>query len=286
MATETGTGRYPKFRAPSALLAGHISGLLYNLLKGWTSGPAEMDAIRRDRCLDAGMAMAAALQEWLGPAWAGMPTEECLGTITTEEQLADAMGTLVKDHETAVNPERKATPWEWIKEKAGAVPAPNLDLVTKPNLDPGMQKELAGMLASRTDPIFNWLLHLKEQYTKHYHPATPNAERDLLRELVLLRAKQLTESRREWDDSHVVPDPDKASLDAMDPPAFAPPDQRQPPPENSVIAWKLRRELAFVECTACAAKPGMPSLCAQCLHNRDVIEQLHRRLAATLDNKP
>jgi hypothetical protein len=33
-------------------------------------------------------------------------------------------------------------------------------------------------------------------------------------------------------------------------------------------------DLKFIECDACAAKPGAPMLCAGCLQNRLVIEQL------------
>ena len=36
------------------------------------------------------------------------------------------------------------------------------------------------------------------------------------------------------------------------------------------------RDLKFIECDACAAKPGTPMLCAGCLQNRLVIEQLKR----------
>lgn len=36
------------------------------------------------------------------------------------------------------------------------------------------------------------------------------------------------------------------------------------------------RHLQFLECAACAAKPGSPSLCPSCLHNRDLISQLKR----------
>ena len=30
----------------------------------------------------------------------------------------------------------------------------------------------------------------------------------------------------------------------------------------------------FMECEACAAKPGAPTLCAACIHNRDLIARL------------
>jgi hypothetical protein len=33
-------------------------------------------------------------------------------------------------------------------------------------------------------------------------------------------------------------------------------------------------ELDFKECDTCRAKPGAPTLCAGCLHNRRVIAQL------------
>jgi hypothetical protein len=39
----------------------------------------------------------------------------------------------------------------------------------------------------------------------------------------------------------------------------------------------------FVECAACAAKPGSPSLCASCLRNRATIHQLQRENAALTD---
>lgn len=38
-------------------------------------------------------------------------------------------------------------------------------------------------------------------------------------------------------------------------------------------------EFEFVECAACAAKPGSPSLCAACLQNRATINELRGRLA-------
>jgi hypothetical protein len=34
--------------------------------------------------------------------------------------------------------------------------------------------------------------------------------------------------------------------------------------------------LEFVECARCAAKPGSPTLCRECLHNRNVIHLLQR----------
>ena len=33
----------------------------------------------------------------------------------------------------------------------------------------------------------------------------------------------------------------------------------------------------FMECDACRAKPGSPTLCAGCLHNREVIEGYYRK---------
>lgn len=39
----------------------------------------------------------------------------------------------------------------------------------------------------------------------------------------------------------------------------------------------------FVECDACAAKPGSPSLCAGCLANRHVVSNLREALRETLD---
>lgn len=189
MATKTGTGR---LREPGHLLADRIHDELLCLLSLWAT--SDSIPLKVDQCRAASKAIAAALQEWLGPAWAGMPTEECLGTMTTEEQLADAMGTLVKDHETAVNLERKATPWEWIQEKAAQE-----KLATPTNLDPGMQKELANMLATRTDPILNWLVQQLHLYDKHYDEQYRQPERDLLRQLKNLRGKQLVESRDAWD---------------------------------------------------------------------------------------
>lgn len=32
----------------------------------------------------------------------------------------------------------------------------------------------------------------------------------------------------------------------------------------------------FIECETCAAKPGMPTLCKGCLHNRTVIDRLNK----------
>lgn len=34
------------------------------------------------------------------------------------------------------------------------------------------------------------------------------------------------------------------------------------------------KDLKFTECDACSAKPGSPTLCLGCLHNRNVIERL------------
>lgn len=34
--------------------------------------------------------------------------------------------------------------------------------------------------------------------------------------------------------------------------------------------------LEFMECTSCAAKPGAPTLCVACVHNRSVIDELIR----------
>jgi hypothetical protein len=34
----------------------------------------------------------------------------------------------------------------------------------------------------------------------------------------------------------------------------------------------------FMECDTCRAKPGMPDLCHGCLHNREVIFELKRKL--------
>lgn len=36
--------------------------------------------------------------------------------------------------------------------------------------------------------------------------------------------------------------------------------------------------LDFVECSICAAKPGSPTLCRSCLHNRDAIYQLWKAM--------
>jgi len=33
----------------------------------------------------------------------------------------------------------------------------------------------------------------------------------------------------------------------------------------------------FIECDTCAAKPGMPTLCRGCLHNRTVIDRLNTK---------
>lgn len=42
---------------------------------------------------------------------------------------------------------------------------------------------------------------------------------------------------------------------------------------------KLREEIekSFRECDTCSAKPGSPTLCSGCLHNRDLIISLHSR---------
>ena len=40
----------------------------------------------------------------------------------------------------------------------------------------------------------------------------------------------------------------------------------------------------FIECESCAAKPGMPVLCAGCLNNRELISDLERRATARTDS--
>ncbi len=37
----------------------------------------------------------------------------------------------------------------------------------------------------------------------------------------------------------------------------------------------------FKECSECASKPGMPTLCESCLHNRTLIERLKMQLKFT-----
>ena len=44
----------------------------------------------------------------------------------------------------------------------------------------------------------------------------------------------------------------------------------------------MRVSLEFMECAVCAAKPGSPTLCASCLHNRTVISALNE----TIDKLP
>lgn len=39
----------------------------------------------------------------------------------------------------------------------------------------------------------------------------------------------------------------------------------------------LTTPVGFMECDACRAKPGSPTLCPSCLHNRGLIEELYRR---------
>ena len=36
----------------------------------------------------------------------------------------------------------------------------------------------------------------------------------------------------------------------------------------------------FVECSTCQAKPGMPTLCGSCVHNRQAIGQLEKMIVA------
>lgn len=38
-------------------------------------------------------------------------------------------------------------------------------------------------------------------------------------------------------------------------------------------------EMDFMECPTCAAKPGSPTLCDSCLHNRSLIGVLQRKIA-------
>jgi hypothetical protein len=41
--------------------------------------------------------------------------------------------------------------------------------------------------------------------------------------------------------------------------------------------------IAFHECAICRAKPGTPSLCASCVHNRATIDRLHGALRLALN---
>lgn len=36
----------------------------------------------------------------------------------------------------------------------------------------------------------------------------------------------------------------------------------------------MHKELEFMECDSCRAKPGSPQLCTGCLHNRSAIEKM------------
>jgi hypothetical protein len=36
--------------------------------------------------------------------------------------------------------------------------------------------------------------------------------------------------------------------------------------------------IEFMECAACAAKPGSPALCEACLHNRKIVSELNHRI--------
>jgi hypothetical protein len=53
---------------------------------------------------------------------------------------------------------------------------------------------------------------------------------------------------------------------------------------TGAVEWQRRMFLAsesqptdFMECDTCRAKPGTPTLCAGCLHNRSLINELMRR---------
>jgi hypothetical protein len=47
---------------------------------------------------------------------------------------------------------------------------------------------------------------------------------------------------------------------------------------KSAKKYDEKRRLEFIECPSCAVKPGSPTLCDSCLHNRDAIQFLHARL--------
>jgi hypothetical protein len=59
--------------------------------------------------------------------------------------------------------------------------------------------------------------------------------------------------------------------------AYAPPWSVAEPPNVAVV-----EPSEFMECDTCRAKPGSPTLCHGCLHNRDVISQ-YRRANLTRD---
>lgn len=59
---------------------------------------------------------------------------------------------------------------------------------------------------------------------------------------------------------------------------------RQPPKEFFYVPPEemSRRELihhaAYSECDVCASKPGSPTLCAACIHNRSLVFLLQKAL--------
>ena len=54
--------------------------------------------------------------------------------------------------------------------------------------------------------------------------------------------------------------------------AYAPPWSVAEPPNVAIV-----EPSEFMGCDACRAKPGSPTLCAGCLHNREVIEGYYRK---------
>jgi hypothetical protein len=48
--------------------------------------------------------------------------------------------------------------------------------------------------------------------------------------------------------------------------------------------YKKAKNLTFKLCRVCGGKPGSPTLCAPCYHNRRVILELRRRLGLTEDD--
>jgi len=50
-------------------------------------------------------------------------------------------------------------------------------------------------------------------------------------------------------------------------------------------SFNKKKEESFVECDTCRAKPGSPTLCYGCLHNREIICSLHRELKSIKDTK-
>lgn len=94
-----------------------------------------------------------------------------------------------------------------------------------------------------------------------------------LAEIRALRDKAKGRAQREMDQRCVAAEANHRHATSLPGPFLVVPARMLTPEQKST-----RADLEFKECASCAAKPGCPTLCAACLHNRQVVATLHAKL--------